>query len=182
MPELSSKIYDCEDGLRFKMPYEIDSAFMSINDWKNQVMAWYDKTSSDIPKEIDKENFEAILKSLHGKNATDENELKSYYQEVQISYQKEVFDGFRHCNGTNERVYELLDKAGYYKLTVYDFIKTISDKRGAHVDIEITPLVMIFNNQKLAPIDCFAVQMIQQAKNMIPELQQYEINRKTNFV
>lgn len=171
MPELSSEVYDCGDRLKYKMPYKSDSVLMSIDNWKKQVMAWYDKTSLDVPKLINKNNFKAICNSLR---SNDNIEFKSYYKEFKKSYSNGLFDGFIHTNGSNDRIYELLNKAGYYQLTVYDFIKTIADKRGAHADIEITPLVTMFNNIKTTPIECFAIQMIQQAKNMVPELQQYD--------
>ncbi len=65
---------------------------------------------------------------------------------------------------------------GYYKLTVYDFIKHLSDKRGAHIDQGIAPLVKIINGNKetkITPVQCFAVQLIYAAKKQIPELVDY---------
>ena len=69
-----------------------------------------------------------------------------------------------------------MDKAGYYKLTVYDFIKHLSDKRGAHIDPGIALLVKLINGNKendITPIQCFAVQLIYAAKKQIPELGDY---------
>lgn len=43
----------------------------------------------------------------------------------------------------SSKIYYLLTKAGYYSLNVYDYIKHLSDRRGAHIDFTIAPLVKI---------------------------------------
>lgn len=74
------------------------------------------------------------------------------------------------------RIFELMKKAGYYDLTIFDFIKHLSDKRGAHIDPGIAPLIKNINgdkNRKITPIVSFAIQLIYAAKKQIPEMQDY---------
>lgn len=71
-------------------------------------------------------------------------------------------------------IFELMNKAGYYSLTIYDFIKHLSDKRGAHIDFGLAPLVKMMNDSNsITPIQCFALQLIFAAKEQIPELANY---------
>ena len=56
-----------------------------------------------------------------------------------------IYENDYSSNGLEE-IYMILKHAGYYDLTVYDFIKHMADKRGAHIDIEIVPLVKILND------------------------------------
>ena len=74
----------------------------------------------------------------------------------------------------NVIIFELMSKAGYYSLTVYDFIKHLSDKRGAHMDFGLAPLVKMMNDSNnVTPVQCFALQLIFAAKLQIPELKDY---------
>ena len=91
-----------------------------------------------------------------------------------LFFDGETLDGYKYCNGSKQRIFELLNNAGYYKLSVYNFIKTIADKRGAHIDTSIAPLIVLMNKQKYSIIECFAIQMIIQAQNQIKELADYD--------
>lgn len=99
---------------------------------------------------------------------------------MEIEYKGEQIIGRERVEpentSANHRIFELMKKAGYYDLTVYDFIKHLSDKRGAHIDMEIAPLIKVVNGDKsqiFTPIVCFGLQLIYAAKKQIPELKNY---------
>lgn len=69
-----------------------------------------------------------------------------------------------------------MKQVGYYDLTVYDFIKHLSDKRGAHIDPGLSPLIKVVSESKntiFTPVVCFGLQLIYAAKKQIPELKDY---------
>ena len=70
----------------------------------------------------------------------------------------------------------MLKKANYYDLSIYNFIKHLSDKRGAHIDVGHGPVIELVNqkdNNGHNLILCFAIQLIWAVKNQIPELSDY---------
>ena len=76
----------------------------------------------------------------------------------------------------NQQIHDILDKIGYNTLSVFDFLKHMSDKRGAHIDIGHSLVIEMINNADptgLTPIHYFAAQMIFAAKKQIPELKDY---------
>ena len=61
-------------------------------------------------------------------------------------------------------------------MSIYNFIKHLSDKRGAHIDIGHGPVIELVNqkdknDQNL--ILYFAIHLIWAAKNQIPEISDY---------
>ena len=69
-----------------------------------------------------------------------------------------------------------MKQVGYYDLTIYDFIKHLSDKRGAHIDPGLSPLIKGIIESKgmiFTPVVCFGLQLIYAAKKQIPELKDY---------
>lgn len=45
----------------------------------------------------------------------------------------------------NQRIYDILEQIGYNKLSIYDYLKHISDKRGAHIDVGHSLVVELVN-------------------------------------
>ena len=73
-------------------------------------------------------------------------------------------------------VYALMEKTGYNSLNLYDFIKHLSDKRGAHIDVGTSILISIFNKpgkDGYTLVECLALQMILAAEKQVPELSDY---------
>ena len=76
----------------------------------------------------------------------------------------------------NQRIYDILEQIGYNKLSIYDYLKHISDKRGAHIDVGhslVVELVNYADNDKMTLIYYMGIQMIYAAKKQIPELEDY---------
>ena len=174
MPKLASHIYDTGDGLKFRMPFDLDAETIPVEDWKNQIMVWFDKKETDIPDQFTDDAFQAIKKALHKVNNNVEVEFGSYFIPKAIDCKGEMITVYEVKAGLKQRVYELISMTGFYKLTVYDFIKTIADKRGAHIDIAIPLMITTFNDSKrMSAIEVFAIEMIMQAQKQIPELTDY---------
>ena len=69
-----------------------------------------------------------------------------------------------------------MEKTGYNSLNLYDFIKHLSDKRGAHIDVGSSILISIFNKpgkDGYTLVECLALQMILAAEKQVPELYDY---------
>lgn len=62
------------------------------------------------------------------------------------------------------------------KLSLYDFLKHMSDKRGVHIDVGHSLVVEMVNNadsSELTPVHYLAIQMIYASKKQIIELSDY---------
>lgn len=123
-------------------------------------IAYFDKDASDIPDFIQDTTFQLILNKL--KNKQEKAEFQQLFGSRGIEYKGEQIIGYGRVKpedtASNHRIFELMKKAGYYDLTIYDFIKHLSDKRGAHIDMGIAPLIKIVNGDKsqmFTPIVCF---------------------------
>ena len=60
--------------------------------------------------------------------------------------------------------------------TMYNFLKHLSDKRGAHIDIGHSPVVEMANapiTDVITPVLCIAIQTIWAVKHQVPELANY---------
>lgn len=181
MPVTSGRSFVGDDKLHFELaPYSFGKMenWISLNEWKNQKIAYFDKDVSDIPDFIQDTTFQLILNKL--KNKQEKAEFQQLFGSRGIEYKGEQIIGYGRVKpedtASNHRIFELMKKAGYYDLTIYDFIKHLSDKRGAHIDMGIAPLIKIVNGDKsqmFTPIVCFGLQLIYAAKMQIPELKDY---------
>lgn len=180
MPLLKGIPFDGDDKLHIELaPYEFGNinSWIPLEQWGQQKIAYYNKTASDLPDAIPLNTFQSIINKL--KNG-DKNTFQSLFDQTTITYDNESIDVYirKNCNDSkaNMRIFELMKKAGYYDLTIFDFIKHLSDKRGAHIDPGIAPLIKIINgdkNRKITPIVSFAIQLIYATKKQIPEMQDY---------
>ena len=74
----------------------------------------------------------------------------------------------------NQTIYDILEQIGYNKLSIYDYLKHISDKRGAHIDVGHSLVVELVNypdNDRMTLIYYMGIQMIY--AKQIPELENY---------
>ena len=182
MPPLSGIPFEGEDKLRMILPpYEInDNNWMAVSDWQKQRVAYFDKSVSDLPYAIDEATYKVIQNKLDRPYKADKNLLNSLMTYSIEKYENEDNPCYviKNCDDDHglEDIYRILKLAGYYDLTLYDFIKHMADKRGAHIDIEIAPLVKILNDASedgWTPVKCLAIQMIYAAQVQIPELKDY---------
>ncbi len=180
MPVISGISFEGDDKFHFELaPYSFGKMenWINLEEWKNQRIAYFDKDVSDIPDIIPNETFHLILNKLEKQ---EKQEFQQKFESVLITYKGEQITGYKRISpaeaSSNQRIFELMKKAGYYDLTIYNFIKHLSDKRGAHIDMGISPLIKNINeakSQTFTPIICFGLQLIYAAKMQIPELEDY---------
>lgn len=160
--------------------------WMPIREWRKQKIAWIEKTSSDLPNMYPAFIYENIVKKLDllidckvikGK---DKKRFESYFEIKHLSCDDSEEDVYIRINPSNPAdntfIFNLLKTAGYYDLTVKDFIKHIANKRGAHIDVGHSGIIETVNyplSELLTPIICISLQMIWAVTNQIPELQNY---------
>lgn len=181
MPPLQGRVVDGTDKLKMILtPFDFvdDNLWIDVKTWSEQKMAYYEKGVDDLPYGIPIDTFQCAINQLKG---IEKSELKNLFCLQTIKYENEDLEVYIRRNpeddANNDRIFELLSKAGYYNLTVYDFIKHLSDKRGAHIDFAIAPLIKIMNGnskeQVITAVQNFALQLIYAAKKQIPELIDY---------
>lgn len=180
MPPTKGIPYLGEDKLKIELPPYIfgdQGEWIPLSDWCQQIIASFDKTELDVPNAIPQDTFANIKNKL--KNG-DKIIFEAYFILDNVIYKEETSQMYVRKNpeDVQERadIFRLMDKAGYYKLTVYDYIKHLSDKRGAHIDTAMAPMISMINCSKKAintPTVWFALQMIYAAKKQIPELSDY---------
>ncbi len=180
MPVLEGIHFKGEDKLNIELaPYKFGdiNSWIPLEQWSQQKIAYYDKTVSDLPDAIPSDTFQNILNKL---KKGDKNTFQNFFNNTVITYKNERTDVYVRKDSTNlavnTQIFNLMKLAGYYDLTIYDFIKHLADKRGAHIDIDIAPMVKVINgnkNGKITPIMAFSIQMIYAAKKQIPEMHDY---------
>ncbi len=163
--------------IRPPLAFSETSTWIPLSTWLETKIAYYDKGVTDIPKCITQSNFQCILNKLRKPERVI---FENFYElkEVLINKSKDTCYVLKSSlNITdNQTIYDTLKKIYYYDLTIYNFIKHISDKRGAHIDIGHSPLVNTVNQKDdndLNLMICFSVQLIWSAKNQVPELSDY---------
>lgn len=155
--------------------------WIPLNLWLEQVISWFDRDQNSIAQILPKFSYDYIVKRLNSKQFKHmKNEFVSLFKSEQAEYRGEVMDVYVRTYpddlGKNTRIFEILDEIGYNKLSLYNYIKHISDKRGAHIDVGHSLVVEIVNyadKEGLTPIHYFAIQMIYAAKKQVPELNKY---------
>jgi len=184
MPKLKGfegKISDDQYVIRPPFITEQQSEWIGIDSWLEQQISWFDRSATDMTDTIPKYSFEYILKRLNDKNFRSyKNDFESLFYSRKGLYKGEECDVYSRVAPDdvekNTYIFDVLNKIGYNSLSVYTFLKHLSDKRGAHLDVGHSALIQIINTAddlKLTPVHYFAIQMIYAAKKQIPELSNY---------
>ena len=145
--------------------------------WREQNIAWFDKTETDLPDMIPDFVYPKILNKI---KETDKAVFDAMFEEKEVTYQGTVSKIHVRVDAADEAknavVFSMLKGIGYYDLSIFNFLKHISDKRGAHVDIGHSPVVGLVNSpitDGLTPVLCIALQTIWAVKHQVPELNDY---------
>lgn len=174
-------ISDNQTLIRPPFAVEAMAEWILVEQWLVQNISWFDRDADSIAKMIPKDSYEDIMKKLSGRRyKTLKTKIESLYCNKQVKYRGEITEVYCKQNpadvSANQEIYKILDQIGYNRLSVYDFLKHMSDKRGAHIDVGHSIVVEMVNNpdsRGFTPIHYFAIQMIYAAKKQIPELDAY---------
>lgn len=166
-----------QDGLHAVLPplgFRPQTEWLNIEDWRNQKVAYFNRTATDFTGWMTKYVYEAVFNSLRG---GDKRAFESFMQQDDRYCNGDEYKGYSVINEADKnRVYSMMENAGYNTLILYNFIKHISDKRGAHIDRDYSIFISIFNRPGpggFTLIECIALQMILAAETQIPELHNY---------
>lgn len=151
--------------------------WIPVDLWLAQNIAWFDKSVSDLPDMIPDFVYENILNKL---KKADKTVFEPLFEAKEIIYKGTLTKIHTRVDASdstkNATIYSTLKKIGYYDLSVYNFLKHLSDKRGAHIDIGHSPVVEMVNapiTDVITPVLCIAVQTIWAVKDQVPELANY---------
>lgn len=151
--------------------------WIPVNQWLEQKIAWFDKSASDLPDMFPDFTYESILNKF---KKNEKVRFESMFEMQEVMYQgtrTKIHTRVDASNQTkNEDIFSMLKVIGYYDLSLYNFLKHLSDKRGAHIDIGHSPVVTLVNSPKagiITPVLCMAIQMIWASKHQVPELADY---------
>ena len=153
--------------------------WISLEEWKNQTIAYFRRDKEDFDGIIPIKTYEGVCNSLKG------NEKKVFtalfsLQDVLISGKVDKsYVLVNDCEDNREIAYNLMKKAGCYELNVYDFLKHLADKRGAHLDSSSSLLIPIINEKNKEGynlVKCIAFQLIYASMTQIPELGDYIVD------
>lgn len=151
--------------------------WISVEQWLAQNIAWFDKTVSDLPDMIPEFVYENILNKL---KKADKLIFEPLFEKKEVMYQGAMSIIHTRVDATdaqkNAIIFSMLKKIGYYDLNMYNFLKHLSDKRGAHIDIGHSPVVEMVNapiTDVITPVLCIAMQTIWAVKHQVPELANY---------
>ena len=149
--------------------------------WLEQIISWFDRDETNIARMIPKFSYEYIVKKLNSRQYRHmKDEFIALFKCEQVEYHGEIMDVYTRVypddKYKNIRIFEILDEIGYNKLSLYNYIKHLSDKRGAHIDVGHSLVVELVNypdGDGMTAIHYFAIQMIYAAKKQIVELNDY---------
>lgn len=180
MPKLIGVESELSEGHKVILPpYKISSMqdWMPVKEWLEQSISSFNRTPETIGKMFPDFTYEYIKNKLDRKNRA---KLDSFYQKEEVQFKGEKIIIYTKKDPDNSliniEIFEMLDKIGYNSLNLYNFIKHMSDKRGAHIDVAHSILIETLNNRDglgLTPVTYFAIQMIYAAKKQILELSDY---------
>lgn len=182
MPRLKGKVYQIPSGQKFSWlapPLYIGdfSEWLSISDWKEQIIAWYESSIDKMPDFMPEFTYNSVVKKLKG---DEKRKFEQSFQMIDAVFKGTVEKMYQLINPSKDKakIYESLKSLGYYDLSLYKFIKYLGDKKGAHIDtgssVEIDALV-----DKPEPqfgytcIMYIALEMIYAAQIQISELNDY---------
>lgn len=151
--------------------------WIPIKQWFEQEIAYYYKTKDDLPYAIPVNTFSAISNKLRGEDKTKFNSLM-VRQQLTIDGISEDCYAVKNPDSDEDikALFSLFKQAGYYDLTLYDFIKHLSDKRGAHIDNAISPLILVVNGDPqntYTAIEFLAFQLMYAITQQVSELKDY---------
>ena len=180
MMPIKGRLIDLEDKLKLYItPFDFVKVdeWITIDDWISQKIAYYDKQATDCQRSIDENTFLQIVNRI--KKKQDKLDFQNLYKKETISYKGENVVVYSLVDDNSETVnsaFNTLKQTGYYDLTVYDFIKHLADKRGAHLDTSASVFIETINKpdqNQLNAIRCWALQLIFAVKEQIPEFADY---------
>lgn len=165
------------DGLHAVLPplgFVSQAEWLSMEDWKAQKVAYFDRSEADFTGWVPVRVYHAVCNALKGE---EKKSFIGYMQQDDRTIDGNVYQGYSIIDDNEkEKVYALMEKVGYNSLNLYDFVKHLSDKRGAHIDIESSILIPIFNKPDkvgFSLVEYLAIQMVVAAEKQIPELNDY---------
>lgn len=186
---IGSKEIDLVDGLKIIHPdlsVVPQEDWIPIKKWRKQVIARIDKSASDLPDMYPAFAYNSIIAKLNRMvenriiRRNDQRRFESYFELKNVIFNGNEEDVFMRVDPTdlsaNSFIFSLLKKAGYYDLTINEFIKHLSNKRGAHIDIGHSAVIELVNDpisELVKPTTCIALQMIWAVKQQVPELMNY---------
>lgn len=184
MPPLAGFPITLEDSqVLVRPPYETKETdqWIMIKEWLEQSISWFDRDVNSMAEILPQHTYDGILNRLSGKKYRNHKaQFERMYNKKQVEYKGKVSEVYCKQDPEdgckNQLIYDILDEIGFNRLSVYDFIKHMSDKRGAHIDVGHSLVVELVNGEDsmgMTPIHYFAIQMIYAAKIQIPELVDY---------
>lgn len=172
-----------DEQVLIRPPYKVKEAaqWIPVGEWMKQSISWFKRDVNAMAEIMPSHTYESILKRMNNKKFKSlKLQFEGLYKKEQAEYKGEVLEVYYKLNpmdaDANQKISEILDEIGYNRLSIYDFIKHMSDKRGAHIDVGHSLVVGLVNSKDfigLTPIHYFAIQMIYAAKTQIPELAGY---------
>lgn len=184
MPPLTGfPILVSENQTIIRPPFSVKpiDQWIQLKQWLEQNISWFDRDANMTANMIPKYSYDCILKKLNGRKfKTLKPKFESMFYKKQIEYKGEVAEVYCKQNSTdesvNQEIYQILEMIGYNKLSLYDFLKHMSDKRGAHIDVGHSLVVEMVNaadSSGLTPVHYLAIQMIFAAKKQVQGLENY---------
>lgn len=177
---LTGTVIELDNGMKMIRPnltITPQEQWLSIDVWLNQNIAWFDKTATDLPDIIPTFVYETILNKF---KKVDKTTFETMFEAQEVVYQGQSTQIYTRMDSGDESknaaIFSMLKSIGYYDLSVYNFIKHLSDKRGAHIDVGHSPVVSLVNSpiaNIITPVLCIALQTIWAVKHQIPELSSY---------
>lgn len=159
--------------------------WLPIKLWQEQRIAWIERSVSDLPDVFYDFVYQCIenrITHLPNKEFSkqDKSRFFSLFERKTVLRNSSEEIAYVRVGTADESnnlfVFSTLKKIGYYDLSVFNFLKHLSDKRGAHIDVGHSPLIELVNSTGddcITPVLRIALQTIWAVKCQIPEMEDY---------
>ena len=184
MPPLDGFVISLSNNQEaIRPPFKIAEVeeWITVDAWLKQNISWFNRDANNTARMIPKYSYDCITRKLNGRAFRHlKSKFESLYEQKEVEYKGAIESVYVPVNPTDpvdsQEAFNILEEIGYNKLSVYDFIKHISDKRGGHIDVGHSLEVAVINQAdsiNLTPVHYFALQMIYAAKKQILDLNDY---------
>lgn len=167
-------------------PFKVEpiEQWISIDEWLKQEISWFTRDINSMAKIIPKFSYDCIMKKLNKKEfKLFKTRFESLYHIKKVKFKDEIMEVYCKNNPddqmANKEIYDILDQIGYNRLSIYELLKHLSDKSGAHIDVDHSLAIGMINDVDASgytPVEYFAMEMIYSAKKQIQELDDYWVD------
>lgn len=146
-----------------------------LEQWLQSTIAYFEE-ANDKYHVFTLQLFESIIKKLRGNDKVMFSNRFNLESITVDGTREDVYVQINQKDTETQDITHILHEVGYYSTTVERFIKHMSDKRGAHIDVGFAQMFNVINGTELSTtttIEALSIYLIVAVMKQIGELSDY---------